>query len=948
MLQAVYFNSLSHIIRYEDDLIQICQQGGRFHSTEAIFDSLFSIPEIGLISIQDPPRSGIVHIRHRNSDIRFRLYPRSAILCKNGNPILNSEAYFDAIRRIISSHHALSEDQVKKVFCFNGADLIVVKSISRERIESFISQAAWRDLVDSPDDHHDGLFKENIQHIQAYFSIQYLSSLPVFDADQDGERVRLRRHLQHFYDSFLHEISIEVEKRRELITEQNLKSCYRDFEQLFKNDADQYFSKIAPFWTLKNVFDYKHIDESLVIFERSGHEIARVPAEIVRNSFESIESYLNSHALASPEVFYDQIQFIIPKVKRRKLGSHFVYDSLSLFAQYVVSENIRNLADYQVLDPAADQGSLLLGLIAKDVLGTEKDESKYILMDQRGVRHLEEGVDFLRTTPEDYLKKIERSFVKDVIGNPLLVFTHPPFFGNATRMDLEPSLQAEIEKYEIKARDLYVYFMIQICRVFEQVSDGYVCVFTPTTWIQDDRGDQQEFRDYLLSRFHYEVGYILDGNRFFADMHQPVLFSVLKRKKDQSQIAGLHVDRRRVHDLTEHYQKICHLVEAWKTIPAIARFGFNDQMMQVSEYTLRRISKLREEVFIHQKTHESVSLVEWARDLPRFSKVLSASHSHSGNNELALSNQLIRKDEDVKMAIQDFKTKLHLDSLSDEAIASRLRLVYDDRNIIQTGYRFLYSDSEKFPSQHVVSQDSPVINYFEEFRKSYPRAKFYNAPPIMTDIAVARLGDCIQTLAEVEEQARQAAKVREVNSIACVGFKRLTLGSMEHQYLKEFESLTGDLRSVHFLRCYINELKSFKEVTKNKAIHSSLVWMPELRDDRKALLEVIALSFAYALVTTPFDSFHVQFAGHRWSVKDYFEPYGWLLQSGLASSLYISLMPRVSPTVRKACRSAIEARRVKASFDPSELIRLGQDRFVDAGFLPVGDVIEMGGSRKVA
>lgn len=898
MTQGSMFNVVRYVSTIEQKLIELYQNPTSESDSERRFHCLFEIPELHLMTSKESRISNgwCVTQGEKLHEVVLLVSPS------------DSMAHIECARWI-------GQERIQRIFCWNGETLTVVEPVSTLPQSYSLSPESFR----------------------AYFKIRQLGGLPLKSPQTEEERIKFFRHFEHLYRNWFDEIGIRTELKRVRVTAKNIQEVYELFEQLVPQQTEDYFIRFAPLWTQSHLFHYVKCQEFFSIFNHHGYEISKIPAEnIYQNDQVALELFLESHVLESPEVFYGQFHEVLKKDQRKKLGSHFPKKEIISFAQYTIAQNVPHLSAYHVIDPAAGAGGLLEGFLARSVIGSDRVEFKNILMSERQITHPKKTIDFLKTSPSKYLSLLNH-LKKDEIQDPLLVFTNPPYFGNAPRTDLEETLQEEIEEYKIKARDLYIYFMIQISRLFEASSnglgqslDGYICIFTPNTWIYADRGEQQGFRDYILSRFSYEAGVIVDGCRFFSDMIQPVVFSVLKRKINWKQESGLQVDASRILDLTKHHEKVSQMAKLWSHIPAVGRFGFEDPTKFLSEHTHKRFTQLKSTIYTLGKSEVSGSLVQWAKPLPRFSKVLLAAHSHSGNNQLALSSQLIRNDADVEIAMQDFQNKLNLTSVYED-IATHLQLVYDDRFSVK-GYRFLYHDRSRFSSQRVLKVDAPILNYFEEFRKSYSKVKFYNAPPITSDIAAAPVGSLMQTLKEVEDELRLSHQPGDV--ITLQGFKKILKNSIEYKYLSQFESVIGDLRALHFLRAFINEAEPFKEVVKDKSVNASLVWLPELRANKKPLIELVALSFAYMIATTPFDSFVVNYKKMSWKVRDYFLPDGWLTESGLLRSLHFRLLPQVSPSVRNACLAAIQFRRRKTPFDSNELLKLGKVRFADAGFIP--------------
>jgi hypothetical protein len=256
--------------------------------------------------------------------------------------------------------------------------------------------------------------------------------------------------------------------------------------------------------------------------------------------------------------------------------------------------------------------------------------------------------------------------------------------------------------------------------------------------------------------------------------------------------------------------------------------------------------------------------------------------------------------------------------MSADDICSNLQLVYDDRPSLEQGYRFVYLDSKTFATQSIPKIVGPALNFFEEIKKSHRAAKFYNAAPITTDIAVAQI-------------PFEAAESFDKQSC---GLKALTRGSLEEQYFKKFVSQVGDVRSLFFLRACMGYLPSFKALVNDKSIDSSLVWLPRLTRDVQPLQELLLLSFCHSVSSTKFETLNLKHGKFQWMAEDYFAPLGWLKSSGLMKSVYEEFSKVADSQVKKVCKESISARLERKEFDCSTLLSLAEERFGEAGLLP--------------
>jgi hypothetical protein len=169
-------------------------------------------------------------------------------------------------------------------------------------------------------------------------------------------------------------------------------------------------------------------------------------------------------------------------------------------------------------------------------------------------------------------------------------------------------------------------------------------------------------------------------------------------------------------------------------------------------------------------------------------------------------------------------------------------------------------------------------------------------------------------------------------SVKTVGFKTCGSGTPENTYLTDFGKNVGDARSLFFLRAMLSYLPSFKELTNDKAIDSSLVWAPNVKSDTAALKEFCLLAFCHAVASSNFGEFKLEYGKHSWKVEDYFKKDGWLETSGLMTNIFHNFMRQADSEVATVCKAAMKTR----NGDVTKLEELAEHRFQAAGFLPAG------------
>jgi hypothetical protein len=903
--------------------------------TEDLFSGFFRIKELGLASSRDDvpainapsgtwrPDGVVFDVGDTIFEI-FELKKPKVKLCNGQAPNYpNSQVYFQAVRYIAGSHSFSSEREIKRVFCFNGQDLVCVSPVNMEQLRLFLNRAPWKNLKSEDDQEIERILKENSALIEAYFKFEYVASLPSFEMLSD--KALFKHQVRHFCESLLRTIGIESTIVRTTVTKSNLKEIYTEFCRLVTENPEEHFVRIAPVWTRNNLFWFGK-NGFLHVFQKDGSKVTDIPKADIRNKdLDAVKNLLESHVLDTPETFYDNYDTLLKPAVRKKLGSYFTKKGLAGFAQYFLSRYIGKYSDYYILDPAAGSGTLLAGLKAKSVFGTDIHEFKYSLMRERGVKHFSEPVDFLKTAPNAYVNQLNEATEGAVIDNPMIVLSNPPYLGHSSPDDLEETLRAEVKQFKIRSHDLCSYFMVQISRLFNGDYNGlgvdlngYVAIFSPTTWISEDRGEQREFREYLLSQFSYEAGFKIDGSKFFDDMGQPVLFSVLKRRKKITwEKAELIIGSNKILDLTKDHKIISEIGMQWSNLPEIVKNGFESVETVIDPVSARRFNNNTNAIFSRRQDN---ALSTYVSRLPRFSKLLRTSSSQTGGNDLSLSSEVLKRGTKIEDICDDFKSKLHL-RLSAEEMCKNLMVVYDDRSSGEAGYRFVYLDKNKFRRQAIAKVTGPALNYFEEMKKSHRLAKFYNAPPITTDIAVAQIPSEPLDLS--------------LQQLRADGFKPIVKSSGEFKYLVRFQQEIGDARGLIFLRAFMSHLPAFKKLVSNKSIDSTLVWLPEISPQSiDALKELILISFCFSVSTTPLPELNLSFKKTSWKTEDYFSPLGWLKSSGLMKSLYDGLMKVASNEVRKACKDALASRLEKTEADAGTLIALGDSLFQRAGFIP--------------
>jgi hypothetical protein len=322
----------------------------------------------------------------------------------------------------------------------------------------------------------------------------------------------------------------------------------------------------------------------------------------------------------------------------------------------------------------------------------------------------------------------------------------------------------------------------------------------------------------------------------------------------------------------------------------------------------------RDSIDLFQRRSDSY-LLSHSQNLPRFNNILKTSSSQTGNNEMALSDFSVENGVEMKKVCSNFRRKLLLGRVSDSYICERLRLVYDDRSTSQSrGYKFVYIDGAKFARQAILKSSGPLLNYFEEIKKARRHARFYNVPPITTDIAIAEISN--------------SKLPTETSDISITGLKRVSRDSVEAKYLRQFESEIADYRAIFFLRSILSHLRGFKNVVADLNIDSALVWLPAITDESiDNLRDLVLLSFCFSITDTEFKQIEISHEGFSWSTVDFFDPTGWLKDSRIIAGVYDRLLDSVSEEVKKECMRSFNARKRKAKYSAENILGLAEKRF---------------------
>jgi hypothetical protein len=423
--------------------------------TEDLFKGFFESVDIGLRADRDDVPSiktptgtwrpdGVV----RSADAKiyevFELKKPSVKICVDQSANYPAaSAIFQAVRYIAASHTYKSTKEIKRVFCFNGIDLLCVSPVSDEQLKLFLNRSPWKDTIGKDDLETEKILKASCALVEAYFKFEYLASLPSHEDVKD--KLLFRHQVRHFSDSLLRAIGIETSVVRATITKANLKEIYEEFCSLVTKKPEEHFVRIAPVWTRNNLFWFGK-NGFLHVFQKDGTKVCDIPRGDIKNQdLDAVKRLLECHVLDSPETFYDNYDTLLKPEVRKRLGSYFTKKGLAGFAQFFIAEKIGNLSEFYILDPAAGSGTLLANLKAKSVFGTDIHQFKYSLMRQRGVRHFSKPIDFLNTQPEAYVSMLNEATDGDVVKKPLLVLSNPPYLGHSSPDDLESTLKAEVK-----------------------------------------------------------------------------------------------------------------------------------------------------------------------------------------------------------------------------------------------------------------------------------------------------------------------------------------------------------------------------------------------------------------------------------------------------------------------------------------------------------------------
>ena len=808
---------------------------------------------------------------------------------------------------------------IKRVFCFNSKDLILIKPVSEERLEHFLKSKMWIKTKNKGKKAIEDEFKKRKELIDAYFEAEHVGSLP----HENSNALMFEQQIENFFENFLNKIEIDIGLSRHPITKSNLQNIYREFSKIVINSPEEQFIKFAPVWTRSNLFQFAR-NGYLYVFDKTSKEITKIKKRDIRDmNISLLENFLKKHVLEDPEIFYDNYDTLLSKGKRKALGSFFTKKGLSGFARYFICKNVgESLSSFYIIDPAAGSGTLLAGIKAKSVFGSDIDEFKNKLMDERNVCNLGEPIDFLRLAPSEYVSKINDNG-GDIVNNPLLVISNPPYLGQQGRVNLEPSLNSTLRIGKIKSKDLYAYFLVQISRLFEAECNGlgedirgYTCIFTPNTWIQD-RGEQQEFRDYVLSRFEVVSGFIINGSKFFDDMSQPVLFTILKRRKKIKFNTNCTFPINKILDLTQDHRLIQEIADLWEKLDPETKYEIEIEggayQSKLSILANKKIKKLEKELSVKKYDKDTL---KWIEKRVYFSKILSATNCQSSANDRCISNKPLVSKSDVMNDIIEYREKCTL-NYSDDELCKKLRLVYDNRKKHKKGYKFALEDKGEFKNLTFPDLSGPVLNYFEEIKKSGKESKIFNVAPIATDIALSEISkDFISINRGV---------------VDAIGFKAIKPGSDEFSYLKDYQDKIGDVRGIQFIRSFLYHIPPFKEIVRDMSLNGGLVWLPEIRNGKK-LREMAALAFSHTVATTKFQSISVSYNEFKWEARDFFDPNGWLKEAGLIKTLYIDLINVIPQKSKNLCVDAMESRKNFSEFNDKEIISQAAAIFEDAGF----------------
>ena len=802
-------------------------------------------------------------------------FKKGAIKFTGENQLLfNQEenvVYTQAIKYILCSNSEkfASELKFNKVLLFNGSQIVKI-AISEENLSEVYSKLKWDEVLVSflNDQRNLSSYLQNIILTKFNTIKPYVEFTTILDANKKID------------ESDILELYKELTDRPEAkisILRMNLTEKFAEFSQAF--DTQIIEKEAIKFQQLSGLIlrifieisvhinegincilsrDNKLIDfqtqcRPLNIYyteENDEGEMIDRPVTIYANYIKDIDKlneFFKNHIINNLDVLYEDYDNLISDERTRKsIGLYFTKSDLSHLCYEFLTKVIpvEILKTCHFYDPAAGSGNLLkaqedyISVIGSDIKKMSQD-----IMRNRHINVPRKEIDFFQTTREDMVEELNSMVEKNgrnFIDNPLLIIMNPPYRGKNTWVEqgqignkigvsrdqtyLGEEFIKVLRSNKIRSNDLSSFFLLKALTfyLFDKYY-GYIATFSPTNWLNQGRGEHDEFRSFISQHTKFIGGFIINGKKFFDNLNSnlSIAFSVFQLDKDiikaENQKDFIY------YDLYKEHNKIKELFDLKQFKNWEPSYLDNEESKIKSKEKYRRLSY---QIFNDAKI---INFSKNREERVYFKDIFRAINSQTGDDQKVLLHI------DSNFRNLDLNKAIPNTEISNEEIY----IVATDK---ANGYDIAIKPKEKKKRGCVFSIpreiDCPIMawHYLWDYLATYP-TRFYNAVPITRKYAFTYIDS--KPLLTIEDIK---------NSRTCKSFSFIQKNELALGYIKEWQEKLGDLRGLFFFFFALTHSQIAVDMAKNVLYKNSPIWCPELNEENiENIKTVIQLGTAFSI-----------------------------------------------------------------------------------------------------
>ncbi len=802
-------------------------------------------------------------------------FKKGAIKFTGENQLLfNQEenvVYTQAIKYILCSNSEkfASELKFNKVLLFNGSQIVKI-AISEENLSEVYSKLKWDEVLVSflNDQRNLSSYLQNIILTKFNTIKPYVEFTTILDADKKID------------ESDILELYKELTDRPEAkisILRMNLTEKFTEFSQAFDTQIIEKeaikFQQLSGLILRIFIEISVHINEGincilsrdnkLIDFQTQGRplniyyteendegEMIDRPVTIYANYIKDIDKlneFFKNHIINNLDVLYEDYDNLISDERTRKsIGLYFTKSDLSHLCYEFLTKVIpvEILKTCHFYDPAAGSGNLLkaqedyISVIGSDIKKMSQD-----IMRNRHINVPRKEIDFFQTTREDMVEELNSMVEKNgrnFIDNPLLIIMNPPYrgkntwvkqgqIGNKIGVSRDQTYLGEefikvLRSNKIRSNDLSSFFLLKALTfyLFDKYY-GYIATFSPTNWLNQGRGEHDEFRSFISQHTKFIGGFIINGKKFFDNLNSnlSIAFSVFQLDKDiikaENQKDFIY------YDLYKEHNKIKELFELKQFKNWEPSYLDNEESKIKSKEKYRRLSY---QIFNDAKI---INFSKNREERVYFKDIFRAINSQTGDDQKVLLHI------DSNFRNLDLNKAIPNTEISNEEIY----IVATDK---ANGYDIAIKPKEKKKRGCVFSIpreiDCPIMawHYLWDYLATYP-TRFYNAVPITRKYAFTYIDS--KPLLTIEDIK---------NSRTCKSFSFIQKNELALGYIKEWQEKLGDLRGLFFFFFALTHSQIAVDMAKNVLYKNSPIWCPELNEENiENIKTVIQLGTAFSI-----------------------------------------------------------------------------------------------------